>query len=695
MASGALCVKATPALELHDHPDRLNRPLKRVGRRGEGAWEEIGWEQALDEIAGKLASIRDREGPEALALLGGTIHGPGDWAGWRFANQWGTPNFINQGRNCGAGSVLVETAMYGWDTIGNGAIPGVTKCIVMWGRNHAESAPTGWRPLKRLVQDGMKLIVVDPRRTRTAEIADLHLAPRPRTDGALALGMIRVLIEEDRYDRDFVERWCLGFETVRGIADEWTPERTSEITGVPADLVVAAARTYADHRPALIPFGVAPSQIGEGASRSALLGISILRAITGNLDVEGGQGLHNAPSDQLAYLENIDFDRLVDHPRRTRDNVNAADVPLSSVAGYRAFREAMAGVHPAGHTAAQYMLFASQPHVYRAILEHDPYPIRAVIVQSGEPLMNYGGAKLAHEAFTSDELELLVVMDLWRTPTAQLADYVLPAADFFERPDLGMGWGLMRLFVAAQQSVTPLHERRNDYELWSGLGRRLLDPVDWPVALEEVLDRFLAPSGRTFAEWADGPQNWHVAERSWRTYEQTGFATRSGKVELVPSLLERLGVDPLPTYTGPPYCEPDVDDEDRYPLAMLTGSRVAGLQASTLRQSRRLHRLFPEPLVDLHPDTAARHGITDGDWVIVERPEGRIRQRAHLTDAIRPDIINVAGYWWEPTTPPGPELSGARDANANWITPSESRLSSFAGDQPLRGLRCRIERADD
>src|SRR5262249_15614706 len=152
----------------------------------------------------------------------------------------------------------------------------------------------------------------------------------------------------------------------------------------------------------------------------------------------------------------------------------------SSLAGYAEFRKAMARVHPDGHSAAQYMMFASPPHVYRAVLEHDPYPIRAIFVQCGEPLVNYGGAKLAHEAFRSENLELLVVMDLWQTPTAQLADYVLPAADFFERPDVSMSWGLTNGFFVQQQVCEPMHERRNDYELWSGLASRLLPDEEWP-----------------------------------------------------------------------------------------------------------------------------------------------------------------------------------------------------------------------
>ena len=150
-------------------------------------------------------------------------------------------------------------------------------------------------------------------------------------------------------------------------------------------------------------------------------------------------------------------------------------------------------------------------------------------------------------------------MDYWLTPTAQLADYVLPAADFLERPDISAHWGIGNFFVVGQQAVEPLLERHNDYELWAGLGRRLLDPADWPETLEEMLDRFLAPSGRTFEEWADGPVNHYFPRPKLAQVRGEGFATRSGKVELVPTLLAELGVDPSPRYTGPPYAAPDAD----------------------------------------------------------------------------------------------------------------------------------------
>ena len=163
-----------------------------------------------------------------------------------------------------------------------------------------------------------------------------------------------------------------------------------------------------------------------------------------------------------------------------------------------------------------------------------------------------------------------------------------------------------------------------------------------------MLDRFLEPSGRTFDEWADGPVNHNFPKPRWRKYEEQGFATRSGKVELVPTLLAELGVDPSPRYTGPPYAAPDAPAAE-FPLQMIPGSRYRELTASNLRQSARLKKIHPEPICDIHPETAAVHGIVDGDWVVIERPEGAITQRARVHDGIRPDTIHPDGYWWEPS----------------------------------------------
>jgi len=221
-----LCERGAAALDYHHHPDRLNHPMKRVDGRGGGRWERIGWEQALDEIAGKLASVRDRYGPEAVLVLGGSPHGPGDPAAWKWCNLWGTPNFFHLGKNCGEAEFLAECAVYGYDTVAAWAEPldpQRTAVAVMWGANASQSAPGLWKSWARAREQGTKVIVIDPRPTDCALGADLWLQLRPGTDGALALGMLNVIIAEGLYDKEFVGRWCLGFDELRSLAQAGSP----------------------------------------------------------------------------------------------------------------------------------------------------------------------------------------------------------------------------------------------------------------------------------------------------------------------------------------------------------------------------------------------------------------------------------------------------------------------------------------
>jgi len=244
-----LCVKAGAAVDFHYHPDRLSYPLKRVGKRGEDNWQRIPWDQAMEEIAQKLDEIRRSYGPEAVVVLGGTIHGHGDAMAWRWCNLFGTPNILWQGKNCGEAQQLADCAVLGygcWMTVS----PSETRCALIWGQNPAESAPTNiWELLKLAKARGCKIIVVDPRRTRTADIADLWLQVRPGTDGALGLAMLNVIINEGLYDREFVNKWCTGFDQIKALVQEYPPCCVAETTWVPEDKIVQAARWYATIKP--------------------------------------------------------------------------------------------------------------------------------------------------------------------------------------------------------------------------------------------------------------------------------------------------------------------------------------------------------------------------------------------------------------------------------------------------------------
>lgn len=688
------CPRAGQAIDYHDHRERLNHPMKRVGPRGSGQWQRITWDQALEEIAAKLEAIRERHGPEAVLTMGGSYKGAGDASCWRWANLWGTPNVLYQGKNCGEAELLSEWAVYGEQTaIGNAPVPGKTRCLVLWGVGGAMSFVSQRKNLTAYREAGGKLIVIDPRRTELAEMADLWLQIRPGSDGALAYGMLNVIIREELYDREFVATWCNGFDDLAKAVAEFTPERVAQLTWIAAEDIEAAARMLATHGPAQIPFGLGAAELGR-ATTSAVFGKTYLRAITGNLDVEGGARFADPPA-STRFIAEMHWDKLIEHPLRTRDNIGADRWPIASVRGLKAYREAMKRVHPDGVGPAIYNVVIAPSAIPDAILKGTPYPIKAWIVQAGNPLVSLADSRRLHEAMASDELELSVNMDHWITPAGALADYLLPASDGAERPMLSNMWGFGDSYSAARRLVEPAHERRDDYQLWRELGNRLGQEGMWPDTLEGWFDDILSPTGVTHGELADRASPWLVNDPRFRRFEETGFATASGKVELSSDLLAQLGYPPIPTYEEPswsPESRPDLASE--FPLILTTGNSLKWFYRSQQRHLERMRRQHPYAQVSLHPETAARLGIAEGEYAWVETPMGKVRQVATFDEALHRDVVHADSHMWYPErSPAGDAHYGVWESNINAILPDGEGHSDYAGDCYMRGLLCRVSPA--
>jgi anaerobic selenocysteine-containing dehydrogenase len=694
----AVCPRSGSARDYHDHPGRINYPLRRGGRRGEGEWERITWEQAIDEIADKLGSIRDDYGPEATLVAGGSVHGAGDAAAWRWCNLFGTPNLLYQGKNCGEAEHLAEWSVYGnIGAPGGVPAPGLTRCAVVWGLNVPVSwGHTLWQPFLAAVERGMKLIVIDPRLSETAEKADLWLQLRPGTDGALAYGMLNVIIDEGIYDREFVDRWCLGFDELKALVERYPPDRVEAITWVPAEKIAEAARLYATSKPSLLSWGLGNSLLGKG-TMSAVLGKCFLRAISGNLDVPGGHPLDDQP-EHLAYREELHWDEQINHPLRKRDNVSAHLWPIASVRGLKLFREAMSKVHPKGCGPASYMIYPGPSCVWTAILEEDPYPIKALFTQGTNALVAFANSRRIHQALKSDNLNLHVVMDHFMTPTAQLADYVLPATDALERPNiLGSAmWGFGNVYSATAAAVDRRYERRDDYELWRDLGNKLGQEGYWADSLEGWFDKLLEPANITYQELSSREVNWLFPSARQKRYEDEGFATFSGKVELVSSVLEKLGYEPLPEYEEPtwsPVSSPGLARQ--YPLVLTTGASSAYYYRSHQKMLDKMRRQHPYPFLQIHPETAAELDISEGDWVYVETPLGRVKEKARLSEGVDPRVVHADALWWYPEQPgEEPSLCGVWDCTINAIVPDDVEQSDYAGNQCFRALLCRVYPAD-
>ncbi len=662
---GRLCPKGVSSIETVYHPDRLRHPLRRTGQRGEGSWERASWDEALDAIASRLTEIRDSCGPEAIALGTGTGRHHFHFVP-RFANALGTPNWCEPGTaQCFLPRINTCVLTFGEFPVADYYGDVSPACILAWGHNPLNSGPDG--ELSFRVREALRrkpgLIVVDPRRTQLARQADVWLQLRPGTDDALALAMLNVLIAEELYDAEFVRDWTLGFDELAERVAPHTPEWAEPITWVPADRIRAAARLFAQTRPGVLEWGCAIEQTPN--SIQTVRAVSMLPALTGNLDVPGGMvfGMHSLG--MFPYLA----DQLGDEQRAQRLGGDRFKV----LAGE-------GSVLPSAHA----------PSVFRAMRTGDPYRVSAFLVFGNNALVTYANPREVRESLLA--LDLLVVTDLYMTPTAELADWVLPAAAWPELEQIVAVPYVAENMVLPQQKLVQVGECRQDEEIMAELALRMKLPSG-TESLREVIDAQLAAQlGISFEELVERGHA-TIPQRYEKFKEIGGFLTPSRKVELRSSRLEALGYDPLPRYEEPPespLATPEVARD--YPLVLTTGARIPFYFNSEFRQLPTLRRAHPDPRVEIHPETATPLGIGDGDWVTIATRRGEIRQKARLTSDIHPGVVNAEHGWWFPEEP-GPE-HGVWRSNANVLTDNGPPYDPAMGTYSLRALLCRVERAE-
>lgn len=684
---GGLCCRGNIALKHLDHPARINYPLKNVGKRGDGQWERISWDQALNEIAEKLSRVRDEFGAEAVATAGGTQR-THDWARRRFMNLFGSPNSFHNAHLCWIPTFMVETAIYGWCPfdldLGN------SRCLVLWGHNPGASYMPVMRGISDLKQNGLKVIVIDPRFTETAAKADLWLPLRPGSDAALALAWLNVIIWEGLYDQQFIENCCVGFDELAQHVQPFTPEWAGPLTWLDPELIRQGARMYATNKPGNIQWGVAVDQIGTPAG-AAMHARALLRAVTGNLDAPGSD-LLTGPSQEFITDEEMEANEWLPEEQKAKQ-LGSDKFKLTTWPGYGRIAEITREVWGKAPTA-EWMCEAHPPTVFKAILTGEPYPVKALISLATNPVNSYGDSQHVLEALRS--VDLLVSMDYWMTPTSMLADYVLPAAGWLERPTITSSYGCSDYMMASQQAIPPMYERRSDYDFWRGLALRLGQEEMWPWDnLEEAFYYIVYPLGYKIGSYDEFVEQvrYHFPEREYYKYRRIGFATPSRRVELYSSLLEELGYPPMPTYIGPAENEIDHPElAEEFPLVLTTGGGFMPYYHSEHFQIKELRFLRHEPYVQINPETAAGIGIDQGDWVWIETLRGRIRQKANLTQAIHPRVVVTQRGWWYPEREDKePELGGCLESNTNVLTgASDDLCDAIGGSWANRGLLCRV-----
>jgi thiosulfate reductase/polysulfide reductase chain A len=695
------------------HPCQLMYPLKRAGERGENKWQRISWDQALDEIADKLQQLKAEYGAECLATIGGTCRSDLYGIQARFLNLWGNPvNHTGAGTICNCNRIALKYALLGTlftpFRAAGGGFEGV-KCFVFEGSNVKEAFPLAWYKIvkwKRQVKEG-KIIAIDPRATPVTKIADIWLQIRPGTDAALLMAWINVIIEEGLCDRDFVDKWTFGFNELKRRAAEYPPEKVAEITWAPAEKIREAARMYATNKPSDLTDGVATDHIGLNSIRVEQAR-NCLRAITGNFALNGGQPvMWPGPVQNGTYGIRDSLLQLAEKcpPEQRKKQLGADRFKLMTWPAWEIMNKYYEKLYGVPLNMSAHSFLSSQVLLWPAILEGKPYPVKAIITWAANPLVHGANTKLIYKALKSPNLELHVVMDMVMTPTAMLADYILPAASKLEKPMCHTKEDFLNYFSCGEKAVEPLGERRSDYDFLRGLAVRMGFEEYFPWETEDDLNEYrLKPLGINFHQAAT--EKYLVRNINAPTYEDInpktgkpyGFATPSGKIELYSNILKELGYDPLPFYEEPPESPirtPDVAKE--YPLILNTGGRFMPQFHSEHRHiGYGMREQHPDPIMEIHPDTAKKLGINDGDWAWIETRRGVIKQKAKYNPGILPQVVNCEASWWFPEQPgQEPWLLGVFQSNANILTISDpDACDPITGGWPLRALLCKVYKVE-
>jgi cysteine desulfurase NifS len=672
---GMLCRRGRHAREIVYSQDRLRYPLRRVGPKGTHEFKQISWDGAFELIVENLERIRAESGPEATAVYTGRgafelslcdMYKPQEAPVSSASNvlfPFGSPNTMGVGALCYVSFAIIAPHV----TMGRMLIDMFSdienaEMVLVWGTNPAtDSPPLDMHRLEAAAARGADIVVIDPRRTETVERCDAQWIPiRPGTDGALALSVIGVLVDEELYDDDFADSWCHGFEELCTYVQHFSPEVTETITGVPADTIRDLARRLAGATGAcpVMYTGLEYSNSGIQTIRA----VYSLFALAGQLDVPGGIGLAmlntHFPINRSCNQPNPDIDRAVGFDK----------FPLYSK--YRG----------EGHASS----------LVDAVLRGDPYPIRALIIHGASILTSWPQTPIWEK--TLSKLDFVVCIDRHLTGDARYADVVLPATTMFEI-DSYMTYG--PIFRLREKVIEPVGEARNDYLIMAELARRLGHGHLFPATEEEMIRQALDGSGYTVEDVIEAG-GWVKLATPLMEYKKwqkaglrhdgaPGFDTPTGKFEIWSTVLEEYGYEPLPKYTEPtegPTAAPDLAED--YPLVFNSGARPQNDFRSQHHGIPSLVKDSPEPTVEINADDAAERGIDTGDLVEVRTRRGAVPFRARATDAIVKGAIeaNMGGG-----TAVGPEAW--REWNVNVLTDLDN-YDEISGFPVYKALLCQV-----
>ena len=632
---GTLCTKVAHYLERTYAPDRLKYPLRRVGPKGSGQFKRISWDEALDEIAARLKAAA-AEDPETIL--------PCSYAGTMGMVQYSSMDrrfFHKLGASLLDRTLCSSAGKFGIKATLGGSVGmdperfDEARLIVLWGANPIVSNLHLWSRVQEAKRRGAKVIAIDPYRSLSAEKCTQHVALLPGTDGALALGMMHVLISEGLIDQDYVARYTLGYEQLKQrVLEQYSPQWAARTCGLTVEEVVQLAREYGTARPAAIRlnYGMQRHAGGGIAART----IACLPALTGAWREAAG-GLVLTTADFYGF----------DHAALERPDLLGARRPR--VINHAALGEALTSAQP---------------------------PVRVTLVYNNNPVAVCPDSDKVIAGFSREDL-FTVVMDHFQTDTADYADIVLPATTQLEHYDVHKSYGHLYT-LANNPAIAPVGESLPNSEVFRRLAARL--------GFEEPCFR---DSDEDLCRTALKGEGWdELKESGWRRldvpqrfapFAQGGFRTPSGKCEFYSAALEKQGIDPLPFYNPPAEIN---NNDERYPLAFLSPPARNFLNSSFANMVR-FRELEREPHLDLHPDDAAARGIADGDTVRVFNDRGSYRLRARINGKPRRGVVVAPSVWWKKHSPDG--------RNANNLT--SQRTADLGGGATFYDCRVQVEKA--
>jgi anaerobic selenocysteine-containing dehydrogenase len=636
---GSICTKVSHYLERTYAPDRLKYPMRRIGRKGEGKFRRTTWDEALDEIAARLKALA-AEDPQTIL--------PCSYAGTMGMVQYSSMDrrfFHKLGASLLDRTLCSTAGKYGLKATLGGSVGmdperfDEAQLIILWGANPIVSNLHLWGRVQAAKRRGAKVIAIDPYRSLSAEKCTQHVALLPGTDGALALGIMHVLIRDGLIDRDYVKRYTLGYDGLeqRALA-EYPPERVARLCGLATDEVVQLARDYGTLKPSAIRlnYGMQRHAGGGIAART----IACLPALIGAWrDPAGG-----------IVLTTSDFYKF-DHAALERPDLLAGRRPRT----------------------------INQSRLGDALTSAEP-PVRAIIVYNNNPVAVCPESDKVIAGFSREDL-FSVVIDHFQTDTADYADIVLPATTQLEHYDVHKSYGHLYM-LANNPAIAPLGESLPNSEIFRRFAARIgFDEPCFRDSDEDICRTALAGEADWEALKRDGWQRLAVPAR-FAPFAQGGFPTPSGKCEFYSEWLEKQGVDPLPFY-NPPVEVADAELAERYPLAFLSPPARHFLNSSFANMPR-FREFEREPHLDMHPQDAAARGIRDGDRVRVYNARGSYTLRARINGKPRPGVVVAPSVWWKKYSPDG--------RNANNVT--SQRTTDLGGGATFYDCRVEVERVE-